>query len=544
MYTHIVPVTGTQYTGSRHIPLPVISQEENPMKRFRFRVSCISLLLAVSMLAASLCACANNGENTESPSATENAVTSADVSENSSETTPECSLPDLDYGGEEIVILSRYREGWTSGEIAVEGILHEPVNDAVYERNKIVEDRLKIKISSVEINCEGAADVISKLTTSVSGGTHEYDIVAAACYVALNSSLEGTFRDLRKSEYLDFEKPWWTQGFNEAIEYKGMQFAVTGAALLSMYRFAFATLFNKRLFSEAKVDYLYDNVRNGTWTLDYQNSIVETFYRDDGNGKQDETGDIYGFVSNDYIGVDPYWSACNVRILERDENGDYTISNFDTQKLQDVAEKVLQLFYEHGNASYDYKHYGNDAEQDDIRNMFANGNAAMATLRIMALESAVMRDMKDEYGVVPMPKYDEAQEDYGTLLHDQFTVLSIPKTALDDRRDRISAVMEALGYTSYNTVRPAYYNVALRSKLVSDPDSAEMLDILFDKVYIDAGVIYTAALSNFHDQFRQLMGQKSNRVMSTYKSKLRATKSALSRNIVKNLQKLYDSGVA
>ncbi len=544
MYTHIVPVTGTPYTGSRHIPLPVISQEENPMKRFRFRVSCISLLLAVSMLAASLCACANNGENTESPSATENAVTSADVSENSSETTPECSLPDLDYGGEEIVILSRYREGWTSGEIAVEGILHEPVNDAVYERNKIVEDRLKIKISSVEINCEGAADVISKLTTSVSGGTHEYDIVAAACYVALNSSLEGTFRDLRKSEYLDFEKPWWTQGFNEAIEYKGMQFAVTGAALLSMYRFAFATLFNKRLFSEAKVDYLYDNVRNGTWTLDYQNSIVETFYRDDGNGKQDETGDIYGFVSNDYIGVDPYWSACNVRILERDENGDYTISNFDTQKLQDVAEKVLQLFYEHGNASYDYKHYGNDAEQDDIRNMFANGNAAMATLRIMALESAVMRDMKDEYGVVPMPKYDEAQEDYGTLLHDQFTVLSIPKTALDDRRDRISAVMEALGYTSYNTVRPAYYNVALRSKLVSDPDSAEMLDILFDKVYIDAGVIYTAALSNFHDQFRQLMGQKSNRVMSTYKSKLRATKSALSRNIVKNLQKLYDSGVA
>lgn len=117
----------------------------------------------------------------------------------------------------------------------------------------------------------------------------------------------------------------------------------------------------------------------------------------------------------------------------------------------------------------------------------------MATLRIMALESAVMRDMKDEYGVVPMPKYDEAQKDYGTLLHDQFTVLSIPKTALDDRRDRISAVMEALCYTSYNIVRPAYYDVALRSKLVSDPDSAEMLDLLFSKVYIDAGVIYTGS---------------------------------------------------
>ncbi len=94
---------------------------------------------------------------------------------------------------------------------------------------------------------------------------------------------------------------------------------------------------------------------------------METFYRDNGNGLQDETGDIYGFVSNDYIGVDPYWSACNVRDSERDENGDYTFDNFDAQKLQNVAEKVLQLFYGHGNASYDYKHYGNDAEQDDIR---------------------------------------------------------------------------------------------------------------------------------------------------------------------------------
>ena len=354
----------------------------------------------------------------------------------------------------------------------------------------------------------------------------------------VDNSLTGNLRDLRKSAYLDFDKPWWSQGFNESIEYKGMQFAVTGAAVLSMYRFAFASSPRQRWTTCMTMS----GTGRGRWIT--QNSIVETFYRDNGNGLQDETGDIYGFVSNDYIGVDPYWSACNVRILERDENGDYTFDNFDAQKLQNVAEKVLQLFYGHGNASYDYKHYGNDAEQDDIRNMFAAGNAAMATLRIMALESAVMRDMKDEYGVVPMPKYDEAQKDYGTLLHDQFTVLSIPKTALDDRRDRISAVMEALCYTSYNIVRPAYYDVALRSKLVSDPDSAEMLDLLFSKVYIDAGVIYTGPLSGFHDQFRQLMGQKSNRVMSTYQKKARSTRSALQKNIVQKLQKLYDSGNA
>lgn len=103
------------------------------MKHFRFRTSCISLLLALAMLAASLCACAVPGEPTASQTDPSNtAVTSADASENNAETTPSCSLPELDYGGDEIVILSRYREGWTAGEIAVESILHEPVNDAVY----------------------------------------------------------------------------------------------------------------------------------------------------------------------------------------------------------------------------------------------------------------------------------------------------------------------------------------------------------------------------------------------------------------------------
>ena len=506
---------------------------------------CMALFLALVTLAVSLCACGDTGESGASGTQPSASGTAGDnASESEGDTTPVCELPELNFGDEEIVILSRYREGWTSGEIAVEGIKNEPVNDAVYERNKIVEDQLKVKIVSIEDHSEQPEIVLNKLSTSIGGGTHEYDIFAAACFVALNASLEGNFRDLRKTEYLDFDKPWWSQGFNDSTEYKGMQFCVTGAAVLSMYRFAFATLFNKKLFSEAKVPFLYDNVRDGSWTLDYQNSIVEIFYRDDGNGKQDETGDIYGFVSNDYIGVDPYWSSCKVPILQRDENGEYTLSGFDAGKLQSVAEKVVQLFYGHGNASYDYKHYGNDAEQDDIRDMFAGGYAAMATLRIMSLESGVMRDMKDEYGVVPMPKFNEAQEDYGTFLHDQFTVLSIPKTALDDRRDIVSAVMESLGYNSYNVVRPAYYDVALRAKLVTDPDSAEMLDLLFNKVNIDAGIIYTSAMSSFHDEFRQLMGSKKSNIMSQYKRKAKRSETALRRNIVEALQKLYDSGNA
>ena len=482
----------------------------------------LALLLALCMLVGTFAACGEttDGENTQDGSG-------------SAETEPETELTDnlpdnLNYNGTEITIISRYREGWTSGEIAVKELISEPVNDAVYERNKAVEQRLGVEIISIEENNNDPSDVVNKVATSVKAGTHEYDIMASACYTAVNESLNGTFADLRKTEYLDFDMPWWSQGFNEVVEYHGSQFAVSGDMVLSLYRFAFVTIFNKYLFTEANQSYLYDYVENGTWTLDKQTELVPLFHRDNGNGKQDAEGDVYGLVSNDYISVDPYWSSCNVDIIKKNADGDYEMV-FQSAKLFDVCEKTLKLFYECGDATYNIKHYGLDDEQNDIREMFANGYAAMATVRIMELEAGSIRNMEQEFGVVPMPKYDEAQKEYRTLLHDQFTVLCVPTTVTGDNLDMVSAVMEALASTSYKTVRPAYYETTLRTKIAQDPQSAEMFDIIVDNVYIDAGIIYTNALVSFHDKFRQIMGSGKNTVSSDYARLDKQVEKALSR---------------
>ena len=484
--------------------------------------------LALLMLVGSLAAC---GENVEDP-VQSNAVTTAPVE---SEPEPELTdrLPDgLNYGNADITIISRYREGWTSGEIAVEEIISEPVNDAVFERNKATEERLGVKIVSIEENDNDPGVVVNKVANAVKAGTDEYDIMAAACYMAVNESLGGTFANLRNTEYLDFEMPWWSQGFNEVVEYHGAQYAVSGDMVLSLYRFAFVTIFNKFLFTESNQPFLYDYVENGTWTLDKQIQLVPVFERDNGNGLQDTEGDIYGLVSNDYISVDPYWSSCMVDIIKKNGDGDYEMV-FDSAKLFDVCEKTMKLFFGCGNATYNVKHYGLDDEQNDIREMFANGYAAMSTVRILELEAGSIRNMEQEFGVVPMPKFDEAQKQYRTLLHDQFTVMCVPTTVKGEDLNMVSAVMESLASASYKTVRPAYYETTLRTKIAQDPQSAEMFDVIIDNVYIDAGIIYTNALSSFHDKFRQIMGSGQNTVTSQYKSLTRSATRALERMVTK-----------
>ncbi len=491
-------------------------------------------MLAALMLIPALAACA---ASTEDPATTLGQSIGAEATEPESALTD--ALPDdLYYNDDEITIISRYREGWTSGEIAVTEIINEPVNDAVYERNKAVEERLGVRINSIEENTQDGDVIMNKVITAVKSGLDEYDIVAAPCYIAMDQSLSGTFADLRDTAYLDFDKPWWTQGFNEVVEYHGSQFAVTGAMLLSTYRFAFVTVFNQRLFTDANQPFLYQHVEDGTWTLDKQYSLVPVFHQDNGNGVQDAEGDVYGFISNDLISVDPYWSSCEVDILQKNANGDYEFV-FDSSKLHSVAEKTLKLYYESGNAMYNIAYKSFDAEQDDIRQMFADSLGAMATLRILELEHGSIRSMEDKFGVVPMPKFDENQKEYHTLLHDQFTVLCIPTTIKEDRLDEMSAVLEALCSTSYKTVKPAYYETTLRTKIAQDPESSIMMDIIVNNIYIDAGIVYTRAISSFHDSFRKVMQSGKNTVVSTYKRTLTAAQRNLGRMLEK-LDKIAD----
>ena len=211
--------------------------------------------------------------------------------------------------------------------------------------------------------------------------------------------------------------------------------------------------------------------------------------------------------------------------LGRDEEGDYQLI-FNTGKVHDVTEKIMYLFYGTNGATYNIKHQDGDGEQEVMRRMFSEGLGAMATLRIMELESSVMRNTNQQYGVIPMPKFDEKQDSYHTLLHDQFTVIAIPTTVKDQRLHMVSAVLEAMASASYNTVRPAYYETTLRTKIAQDPQSAAMMDVITENIYIDAGLLYIKIFENFHSSFRGMIQGGVNDATSRFTAINKKSKSA------------------
>ena len=121
-----------------------------------------------------------------------------------------------------------------------------------------------------------------------------------------------------------------------------------------------------------------------------------------------------------------------------------------------------------------------------IKQVFQEGRGLY---RISILKDALdMRDMEDDFGIIPLPKYDEQQEEYVTTYQWwNARALAVPVTV--ENTDRTGAVLEYFTYASHDTVREAYYDVTLAGKLARDKDSTEMLDLIFNALTADLGLM-------------------------------------------------------
>jgi hypothetical protein len=99
-----------------------------------------------------------------------------------------------------------------------------------------------------------------------------------------------------------------------------------------------------------------------------------------------------------------------------------------------------------------------------------------------------LRAMEDSFGVLPMPKYDENQSEYYTVIDGGADIMTIPKTIT--KPDMIGAVVEAMSADSYYDVIPVYSGLALEQKGVRDEESIAMLRNILDSRVIDFGYLY------------------------------------------------------
>ena len=373
-----------------------------------------------------------------------------------------------DYGGKNFNI---YSINFNTNLYFTDGENGDVMNDAVWERKRLTEEYLNVNITYE--NNHTIQDFATDMKLAVSAGDDAYQLALPHVMQGISTCvLENTLTDWNTIEAVDFSREYWNQSIVDELSIKGHAYYVRSNYIIPG---PLVLYFNKSMIADYNLENPYTLVRDGTWTLDKLISLASNISDDvNGDGKMNME-DRYGFSSMIDYQLTGFIYSSGLSVCESKD--DTLNAVLHTEKAEKLFEKIYNLTY----APYSYHYlYG----QDDLALAVTSGRVLFATGSVGSLMG--YRESTVDIGVLPYPKYDEAQKDYKQ--YDLSSLMCMPASVADP--EMAGTVTDVLSFYSMITTIPAYYDELLGSKLTRDEESVEMLDIIFNNIVYDAGMNY------------------------------------------------------
>ena len=427
------------------------------MKKVFFRVA--SMALALIMAFTSLVAC--NKDTDETNTNTQDTVDSA---------TDYKGYPLLekkDFGGKVFTVAlgSGSSHEFMSEKVAVS----ESVSAEVFQRNSTVSERYNcdFEFISVPAACNKDTYTSTIYNNIMAGSEGAFDFISTPIYFADDLILNDSFANIRESDVIEFDAPWWSGDANEKFCVNGKQYVLVGDIAYTFFATLGCMFYNKQMAAQYGINGLYDTVRNGDWTHEKLSEYVKDVYGDSGSikDKKDVT-DKYGLVSP---GDTLRTFIASYNMTRVDENLEI---NWVTEHNIDVVETLVDFYLEDGCYTEESWFYASS---------FAAGRAIFTTANLA--HASNFGEMKDDYGVLPVPKFDKSQMDYYTRADDTISVIGITTNVAN--KDDSAFIIEALCRESTDTTIDEYYNVVMQYRYSNESDDKDMITLIYGSAVWD-----------------------------------------------------------
>ncbi len=442
-----------------------------------------STMLLLAML-LSLAACGNSAAETETTADTSTAVTDTAAAD-TEETRPMHKVAEQDFGGATFTIAYPDWQGYRHYFFADEAT-GDAMNDAIFNRTINVEEHLNVDITQEDVGT--IRDVETQVKNTVTAGDDVFSMALLHCIQGISALPTGGYiYNMDTLPHLDMEADWWNREQMDVLRLgNNTYYGVSDYMIPCPY----VIFFNKEMIVDRNMDNPYDLVYEGKWTLDKFVSMATSVTQDvNGDGKFTVDDDIVGVTTNEGSKYIPFMTGADQFITSVGEDGKIHL-DMNNEKTFKIIETLHKLMETKGTT---YQAQGSDKEED----VFPMDSGRLL-FRLGAITSAeVYRDCEVDIGMLPYPKYDEAQENY--VSQDWGGLMCVPATISDP--DMVGAVIELLSWESANNVIPAYFDVTLSGKLARDEDSRNMLELLFDTIAYEVGGNYFGFSSGFSDLF-------------------------------------------
>jgi ABC-type glycerol-3-phosphate transport system substrate-binding protein len=473
---------------------------------------CIAWLLLMTMLLTAL-ACGKAEENdpvqsTTASGAVSDATTEVTTAETQDpNTVPE--IPDTQYTGFTYRVANGFvgDTKYTTDSMFNYAITGEVLEDAIYTRTVELEEKFDIKFENCDIAYQGVIN-------SVNAGNDEFDLCTATLSNVMTVVNRKVVYDLHDIGSLNLEKAWWDQNAGKKLSLNGHLYYTFSDFLITGMDNGRAVYFNKTMRQELDLPDLYQMVREGTWTYDKMAEMAEVAQSDlNGDGRINEA-DRVGIANNATTIYEALLTGCDAELVKQGDDGiPYFFCLDHEEEFVNVYQSLLSTF-----TANDRLLITSDAEK-----MFTDEKVLFY---VSTLSAAVrMRQFEMDLGILPVPKWDEKQENYLNVSPNGHALM-IPNSVQNTERSGV--ILEALSYYSSkyhsdDAVMPAYFETALTARSARDDESAESLQIIHDNISYVIKVVGTM----FSDMVYGYFNMENPNISSLLKSSGNAQKTKL-----------------
>lgn len=451
----------------------------------------IPIIFALLFICQFIASCSKDTVGESDPPLTEN-ISSGEGETTAEPPVDEYIFPELNCGGEDFDFLSVTTTWDFYTDITKAEIEGEVLSDAIYNRNRLVEEKFNVNLKETGVLI---TDMTAYLKKTILSGEDIYE--AAYCPgVGSNSNIgslvmQNMFHNLKDIPELQLDQYWWNQNINKDAligNSDALYFTSCDVNIMNLQG-AWCVYFNENMFTDLGLELPYAKVKSGKWTLDEFYSYAKAGARLNGDASfpnsaakwNPEGASIYGVTSYEY-GIGALVFAAGEKYIVKDEQKMPRLA-IENERFFNVCDKIISITKTEG----EYQNANDYASGFHFEMIFRDERAMMLIGELKAAD--VFRAMQSVYGIVPLPKYDGAQESYHTIVHSTSPLLVIPTSSGADL-SRTGAILDALAYVSHKDVTPVFYDITLSLKRLQNSDSIEMLKIIRDSVSVELGIVF------------------------------------------------------
>lgn len=440
----------------------------------------LALILVLSMLLCCAVSC-DDGGSTVNESEAEGVAKEYEITDREF----------TDYKGYDYRVLTVGSLGgshWAAYEFHYDDkITGDALNEAVKERDNAVGTLHNITVSYLE-----KENVTEFARQSILSGADEFDLITANLSGAATLSRESMLINLRDyDDVLNLDADYWDQRANESLDIYGHLYFTCSDLTLIDKQATWVVFFTKSLlakYPELTKGYesIYEMVEKGEWTIEKMYNMVKAVSAENGDGVWTNE-DVYGHFGEGFS-VRALMIGCGAVCIQKNSADEYVYAlNDHVEDLVSSYKYVVEI------TSGDYSMSSGEMSAY-VQDVWVEGAGGMMEKDKVLFNLTGMnrcrlyRNLEAEFGILPMPKANEEQENYQMLMTSFANSVAIPINAAD--KVRSCEILETMTYLASKTTYYAYIEQSLKGKYLRDDGSEAMLDIIFDSRRYDIGDVF------------------------------------------------------